>query len=157
MDALPVQTITEIGNRYKNLARLILILVIAALITYVVFRIVRAFKKPANATYVPGGGELPSGWDPTQMTDQLFDVIDGTLVLSGTMQDVFGDFNKLNDNQMISVYNKWNQEGYDEEKKYFVYPLGSLTKAIKDKVGYASIGVNQKTLAEINLDRLHLK
>lgn len=151
-----LSALQSITDRYKAGIRIVLILIVAIILTLIILKIVRAFKKPANATYVPGGGSIPSGWDPTAITDDLFNMIDGTLEFAGTMQDIYKKFNDLNDNQMIEVYNKWLDKGYDKEKKYYVFPYGTLTKAIKEKVGYAWPGQNEKTLAEINLDRLHL-
>lgn len=148
-----IQTYTQ---RYRTAIRLVLILVVGILLIMLILKIVRLAKKPANATYVTGGGEIPSGWDPTAMTDELFNMIDGTLEFAGTMQEIYKKFNQLNDNQKVAVYNKWLDKDYDQVKKYFMFPLGTLTQAIKEKVGYAWPGQNEKTLAEINLDRLHL-
>lgn len=151
-----LEYINGMTARYRTGIRIAIFIVIAILLTWVVLKFVRLFKAPANASYVPGGGELPSGWDPKPITKDLFDMIDGTLEFSGTMQDTYAKFNRLNDNQMIDVYNTWNKEGYDKEKKYYLFPYGTLTNAIKEKVGYAWPGQNEKTLAEINLDRLRL-
>lgn len=148
--------IQGVTRRYATGIKVIVIIIIALLLAWVISKIVRSFKKPANADYVPGGGELPASWSPAPITKDIFNVIDGVLVSTDTMQDVFGRFNQLTDNQMIAVYNKWNDEGYDEVKKYFLYPLGSLTNAIKDKIGYWAFGMNQKDLAVQNLERLHL-
>ncbi len=150
------QKIQDLTGRYRTGIRIVLLLAIALIITLVVLKIRKALRKPANATYVPGGGPIPVGWDPTALTDELFKTIDGTLVLTGTMQDVFEKFNALNDNQMIQVYNKWLDKNYDKEKKYYMFPYGTLTNAIIDKVGYGAFGMNQKDLAETNLKRLHL-
>lgn len=149
--------INGMTSRYKTGIRIFIFLVIAALLTWVILKFVRAFKKPANASYVEGGGAIPDNWDPEQMTKKLFDIIDGTLVTVDTFQEGFGDFNKLSDNQMIAVYNQWTKDGFDKEKKYYMFPYGTLTNAIKDKVGYVQFsGQNQKDLAEANLDRLKL-
>jgi len=148
--------INGLTARYRMGIKIVLIVFVLVLLTFLVLKFYRAFKKPANATYVTGGGAIPQGWDPKQLTTRIFDVIDGVLVGSGTMEDVFGDFNKLNDNQMIAVYNSWMDQGYNNVKKYFVTPLGTLTNAIKDKIGYFTIDMNQKDLAVKNLERLHL-
>lgn len=149
--------IQDITARYRTGIRIVMILLVAILLTWIVLRFVRAFKKPANASYVEGGGVVPQGWDAQAITKKIFDVIDGVLVTVDTFQDVFGQFNALSDNQMIDVYNQWTKDGYNDVKKYFIYPLGSLTNAIKDKVGYTSFSdINQKDLAESNLERLKL-
>jgi len=156
MHNLPVQEISDISERYKTWIKIVLILILAMILTFIVIKIIRGLKRPANATYVEGGGPIPVGWDAGPMTDNLFKIIDGTFVLTDTMQDAFGKFNELNDNQVIAVYNDWLDKKYDQAKKYFLFPYGTLTNAIKNKIGYIAFGTNEKQKAEDTLDRLHL-
>lgn len=147
--------VTDLTQRYRTAIRIVVILLIAILLTWVILKIVRAFKKPVNATYVPGGGTLPQGWDPKIITKKLFDAIDGTMNALD-LRDALHDFNTLNDNQIIDVYNTWNKEGYADEKKYYMFSYGSFSNALKDKVNLFTVAIPEKDVALANLERLHL-
>lgn len=149
--------IEEMIQPFKRYIRWAILLLFVIFMAWLILKFIRMAKRPANATYVPGA-PVPIGWDPTSLTKELFDVIDGTLVSSARLSSAFSKFNELNDNQMIDVYNKWLEEKYDQEKKYFMFPYGSLTNAVKDKAGYISIGAgeNEQDVMLANLKRLHL-
>lgn len=156
MHLLPAEQIQAITTKYRGAFVFVIILIIAALIAFVVIKIVRALKKPTNASYV-ANAPVPVGWDPTATTDGIYRAIDGTFVSAGTQDDSYKAFNDINDNQMVSVYNDWLKRYYNN-KKFYLYPYGTLTNAIKNKWGYVSLtGTNQKDVAEGNLDRLQLK
>ncbi len=156
MHLLKQEQIQAIGQKYKGWFIFAIIVVAAALLTIIIIKIVRALKKPANATYVPGA-PLPAGWTPTKVTDDIFHAIDGTFVDSNTKDSAYKSFNELNDNQMIEVYNDWLKR-YFKEKKFYLYPYGTLTNAIKNKTGYISItGNNNQDIALGNLGRLKLE
>lgn len=144
---------------YKRNVRIIVIIALLILLTIVAVKVVRALKRPPNANYISGGGQLPDNWDPTPLTDDIFGVIDGTFVGSDHIDGVYARFNELNDNQMIAVYNKWLDKKYDQEKKYYIWPYGKLTTAVKNGPGYLVIGSapNQKDVMLANLRRLHLE
>lgn len=154
MDA--TQAIPPMIDFYKRNVRVLLLIMAILLLGFAVFKIVRAVKRPANAKYLPGGGPIPEGWDPSQITDDIFGVIDGTFVSSNTIDQVYRRFNELNDNQIVDVFNRWLDKKYDQEKKYYVWPYGPLGKAIEDGPGYLTTGDNQKVIALANLKRLKL-
>jgi hypothetical protein len=151
----PVTVLQSVKDKLKGWAVFGIIIVAAGLITFVIIKIIRAVKKPANAGYIPGA-PVPTGWDPTTVTDALYHAIDGTFVSSNTKDDAYKAFNDLNDNQMIDVYNDWLKR-YHDEKAYYLWPYGTLTNAIKNKTGYISItGINNQDVALENLNRLKL-
>lgn len=154
-EAASIAAIQGFTDKYRLILKVVLIVVIAILISYIIYRIVRAFKKPVNATYVQGGGPIPIGWDPKIITTRLFDAIDGTMNVTD-WRDALRDFNNLNDNQIIGVYNQWIKDGHDTDKKYYLFPYGSLTAAIKDKGNILTFMVQEKDVALANLERLHL-
>jgi hypothetical protein len=145
----------SVKDRLKGWAVFAIIIVIAAFLTFTAIKIVRAFKKPPNAKYVQSA-PIPVGWTPTKVTDDIYNAIDGTFVMSATKDAAYKAFNDLNDNQMIAVYNDWNDR-YHDNKAYYIWPYGSLTNAIKNKTGYVSIGgTNNQDVALANLNRLQL-
>ena len=148
--------ITGIHTFFQNQTiRIIFLVVFLILGIIIVSKIIRAVKRPPNAKYIPGGGELPAGWDPKEITVELFDVIDGGFTMPVTKEAAFKRFNDLNDNQMIAVYNKWIKDGYD--KKGTGSAHGSLYKAVKNEIGYPTFGGNQKDIMEANMIRLKLE
>lgn len=146
----------EITDKAKKILSIVLIIIICALIIVVSVKVYRAFKKPVNAKYIQGGGALPQGWTPTAITDNLYNAIQGVFTLTGTKDDAYKAFNSLNDNQMISVYNDW-QNRYADKKSYLFFPMGSLTQALKDETGYVTfVGENNADIMKANLERLKL-
>lgn len=143
---------------YKRYIRIVLLLIVVILVAVIVFKIVRLAKRPSNAKYVEGA-PVPIGWSPGPLTKDIFDVIDGVFVSSNKIADTYSKFNELNNNQMIDVYNEWLDRKYDQEKKYYLFPYGSLTNAVKEGPGYMSIGAgpNQKDVMLANLKRLQLE
>lgn len=146
----------SVTDKAKKILSIVLIIIISILVIVVAVKVYRAFKKPVNAKYVQGGGALPQGWTPTVITDNLFKAIQGIFTLTNTKDDAYKAFNALNDNQMISVYNDW-QNRYADKKSYWFFPMGSLTEALKDETGYVSFsGENNADIMKANLDRLKL-
>lgn len=147
---------TSLSDKAQKIIKIVLIIVLSILILVVAFKAYRAFKKPVNAKYVAGGGTLPSGWTPTAITDNLYNVIAGIFTFTGAKDDAYKAFNSLNDNQMIAVYNDWLKR-YSDKKSYLFFPMGTLTQALKDETGYVSIGgENNADIMKSNLDRLKL-
>lgn len=131
------------------------IIIIGLLIIFLVYKIVIKLKKPANANYVSGGGALPQGWTPDAIVEDLHHAILDVMVMTGTKDDAFKEFNELNDNQMIAVYNKWNDK-YGSTTS-FLTKVGTLTKAMERVWSYGNIaGANQRDIMMNNLKRLQL-
>src|ERR1700759_1340388 len=103
---LPTAVLSPALDFYKRNVKIILLTLAVLVVAFLVFQIVRSLRKPANASYIPGA-PVPSGWEPTAVTDGLFENIDGTFVSSEVKDDNYKAFNDLNDNQMIDVYNDW--------------------------------------------------
>lgn len=143
------------ADEAKKWLKIILVIIVAILLVVLAFKIYRALKKPVNAKYIKGGGSLPSGWTPNVITDTLFKAIEGIATWTSTKDDAYKKFNALNDNQMIAVYNDWNDR-YADKKSWFV-KFGTLTEALKDETDYQVFGdVNQMDIMIANLDRLKL-
>ncbi len=141
-------------EKLKFYGKTVLAIFLIILIAVIALKIYHELKRPANANYVPNA-PIPVGWDPTTITDTLFNVIDGAFTLNSTKDDAYAKFNALNDNEMIAVYNDWNKRY--STKTNWGSMFGSLTQAVKDETGYAAItGVNNMDVMIANLDRLKL-
>lgn len=130
-----------------------IIIVVVILITAIVVGAMMAEGLPtgtAKLLPVKDGGAIPPGWEPASLTAKLFHAIDG--YSSDPEREIaFAQFNVLNDNQMIEVYNWWLLH-YANETSWF-QKHGTLTYAIrnewyKDNEGVKALG---------NLERLQLQ
>ena len=139
--------------------RLAIFFVIAVILLLIIAYVYNKFKAPANAAYVAGGGQIPSGWTPTSITDGLYNVIDGIFTTDNTKENEYALFNQLNDNQMIAVYNDW-QNRYSTQKSYYLFTLGSLTQALAAETYPCTLniggGVCNYDIMTANLQRLKL-
>ena len=144
----------DVINRFRRIGGILLTILLAIILIYAVIKIYHLIKKPANARYIEGGGEIPSDFDLKGWTDAIFKVIHAG-EWTQTKDDVFGAFNTLNDNQMIAIYNDWN-ERYHDFKTFWLFPMGTLTQAVKDEFGYGIIGKNNRDIMIANLERLKL-
>lgn len=138
-------------------AKIAIYIVVGVVVLYIIYRIYKNFQAPVNAAYVPGA-PVPIGWTPTTITDNLYDVIQGVFTLTSTKDDQFNIFNALNDNQMIAVYNDW-QNRYANTKSYLFFTMGSLTQAVSgEQTCYVEFGSNAcpKDVLLANLHRLQL-
>ncbi len=132
------------------------IIVLALLAALLVYKIIKALQKPANAKYIPGGGSLRDDWDPRLITEELYKVIEGISDLGITRNAAYAKFNALNDNERIDVYNYWLDK-FADEKSYYLFPMGSLTVAMKDEYDRTPASArNEYDIMIANLDRLKL-
>ncbi|MES3019402.1 MAG: hypothetical protein V4721_16565 [Bacteroidota bacterium] len=138
--------------------RVIILIIVILLLIWFGANIYRILRKPPNAHYISGGGEIPEGWTPTTITDDLFNVISGVFTLPKTKQLIFGQFNDLNDNQMIKVYNDWNDRYATRSIFLGMGSYGTLTTAATEEWNYSVIGAdNEAEIMKGNLKRLKLK
>jgi len=106
------------------------VIVIASLFIFFIGK--KEKKKNKNLLSGDIGGEIPEGWYPDDIASSLFDVIDG--IDSIEKKDIQATrAMMLNDNQLIMVYNFWN-ENYST-KTSFGFEFGTLTQAIRDEIG----------------------
>lgn len=143
-------TYSTLPQNYK----VILWIVIAIVVVLIIYYVYRQFQAPANAAYVPGA-PVPIGWSPTAVTDELANAVIG-IAFSATKEQAYKDFNALNDNQMIDVYNDWNTR-YAKTTSYF-QTVGTLTNAVKGEWSdcIVSVGACQQDIILANLNRLML-
>ena len=137
--------------------RVILIIIIILFLIWFSANIYRILRRPPNAKYVSGGGTVPPDWNPKPITDDLFNVISGVFTLPETKQEAFKKFNALNDNQMIKVYNDWNDRYAQKGIILGMGSYGTLPTAIADEWNYSLMSEdNEMEIAKGNLKRLQL-
>lgn len=146
----------NLSDTARKWLKRILIFVIALLLITLAWKLYKALKKPANAKYIQGGGALPAGWDPAPLVEELRDNMEG-LSTANQNDRVFAKFNALNDNQMISVYNKWNDDVFGVPITWGLYgSWGTLTQSVNEESSYVELGVNNRDVMLANLNRLKL-
>lgn len=140
-----------IPSKFKIIAGIVIFLMIFIL----VWKIYQKLRKPANAKYIEGGGAIPQGWSPDNIAKQIYDATAGITQSTDTKDEAYKRFNELNDNQMIAVYNYWNDK-YSTKSSYFT-KMGTLTNTVSGELGYVAIlGTNQQDVILANLKRLNL-
>lgn len=77
---------------------------------------------PANAMYL-GNAPIPQGWSPDNISQRLFDALDGLFTSPTVKMKLLDEFNVLNDNQIIAVYNHFKNKFWSENQE-------TLTQAI---------------------------
>jgi len=124
----------------KNKANIIIVVVVVLLLLAIYFAGKRRGKASAEGPqvqYPQGGSQIPSGWSPIPLADELHDVMDGLFTLSGTKNKAFKKVLDLPTDEMkIAVYNAFNQ-------KYFNQGHGTLTQWLRDENYYDYI-INYK-------------
>lgn len=129
---------------------LALLIIVAVLIIYFYGRKQGRIKAEGpQVDYPQGGDQIPQGWSPVPLADELHDAMDGIFTLSGTKDEVWKKLRDLpTDEMVIAVYNTFGQ-------KYFGEGNGTLTQWIRDENYYDYLtGVKETTLAR--LQRLNL-
>jgi len=149
--ALPLVAIGA-GLWLKKNAKWIILTLIILIAIFVIGRILKRGRPPRDKEQLPGdiGGEVPTNWYPDDITDELFDIIDG--FDSVYKKDVAATkFNQLLDNQKILVYNDWNQR-FSLRTTWLGDAFGSLTQAVRDELDKGP----QMIIMQGNLNRLKL-
>ena len=136
----------------KELGTPIVIGIIIVIIIIAVILIYRSGKKsaePPKVTYPHGGSEIPAGWSPNELVEELFNAMDGLFTLSGTKDAAWGKLANLPTNEMVrAVYDVYNQ-------KYFSKGKGTLTQWIKDESYYdPTSGVKEAALQRLSKEDL---
>lgn len=135
--------------------RVVIIVIIILLLIWFSANIYRILKRPPNAHYISGGGSIPKGWDKAAVTNDLFSGFKGIDFTGG--ENAMHDFNQLNDNQMISVYNDWNDR-YSQQSIFLgMGSYGTLTNTLnKESFPIGSNALREAQIMTANLKRLQL-
>jgi len=158
---------SEVAEKKKNeltwastprTVKIFIILVILLILTWAGSWIYRLFKRPANASYIHGGGEVPEGWEPDAIAKEMFDACDDFFVLADTKNDAAKRIVELNDNQIIKLYNYWNEKYATKSAAFGIGMFGTLTAAMKaeENVPAFGTGVNYWDALLLRLDNLKL-
>lgn len=137
--------------------KIALAIVLALLLLLFIGWVVRKLRKPPNAAYLEGGGALPPGWSPKKYADRMFEVIDGVFTSANTKAEAAKELTELNDNQLIDVYNYWNDEY--STKTSLGEKFGTLPNAMKKELNVPNItilGTNYWKELENRFERLQL-
>lgn len=136
-------------------ARIVLIIVVILLVLWAGANIYRLLRKPPNAHYVSAGGSLPDGWNKTQVTDDLFNAFSG--VSFWGKYNAMKQFDDLNDNQMIAVYNDWNDRYATKSIFLGMGSYGTLTNTLNgERFLLGSDAGMEAVIMTDNLNRLQL-
>jgi hypothetical protein len=107
----------------------------------------RSGKRSATGPVVDfpkGNAEIPAGWNPTALADELHDVMDGGATATGTKDDAWRKLADLPTDDMVkAVYSAFNQ-------KYFGEGNGTLTQWIRDERWYDFFsGIKDRALGRL--------
>lgn len=127
-------------NKIPKPVRVILIIIIIGLLLVFGSWVYRKLRAPVNAAYIQGGDKIPEGWTPNDVAKKMFDAIDGFFVLANTKNNAAQKIAELNDNQIISVYNYWNEKYATKSAMMGIGMFGTLTQAMKDEWDVPAIG-----------------
>ncbi len=133
-------TLTPVTQPVLQIAknRTVQIVLVAVVVLGFVYIIGRSAGRSQNigptVDYPTRGNGLPSGWDKEAETllQDLYNVISGWLVLSGTKDDVFQRYLDLSDDQLTYLYNLWSS-------RYFYKDQETLTEAIDNEKWYDTL------------------
>lgn len=147
-----------VWKKIPRFIRIIIIILVALLITALILKIVAIVKKPPNANYITGGGEVRNNFNPAKYADAMYNVTGGIFTLANTKLEAAATLQDLSDNELIDVYNYWNKEY--STKTSWGEPFGSLTNTMKKEtnVPFIVVGGGNAWQELINrLDHLNLK
>lgn len=153
---------TEAAEKKENVwqlaprpVKIAIIIVFILLLMWAAANIYRILRKPPNAHYIKGGGDVPDTWSPTALTDSLYHMISG--IDLGISDEAMHEFNGLNDNQMISVYNDWNNRYATKSIFLGMGSYGTLTNSLNgESFLIGSNALREAAIMLSNLKRLQL-
>lgn len=147
----------NVWKKIPRVVRIIIIIIIALLITWLIFKIVAMLRKPPNAKYITGGGEVRNNFNPAKYADEMYNATAGIFTLANTKLEAAEAMKDLSDNELIAVYNYWN-DNYSTKTSYG-QAFGSMTNTMKAEtnVPFIVVGGSNGWSELINrLDRLNL-
>lgn len=131
------------------------ITVVLAVILFLILSKLWKLIKPTNytqASYVSGGGMVSSTFNPTIITNEFRSATQGWSFSPDELDKVCEKLVALNDNEIISVSNDWNN-------RYADITGMTLLQTIQNEWGYVFTGfggVDYITMAEVKLTNLGL-
>lgn len=147
-----------VWQKTPRFLKVIIIIIIALIIAAIIAKIIAIAKRPPNAKYIQGGGEVRNNFNPDKYAEVMYNAIGGWLTLANTKAEAAQQLFDLSDNELIAVYNKWN-ELYSTKTSYG-QPYGTLTNSMKAEWNVPDIsfgGTNYWFELQNRLDRLNLK
>lgn len=125
------------------------VLIFLVVLGYIFYR---KGKKSANGPEVnfeAGTTQIPAGWNPVTLADELFDSMYGLFSLSTTKSEAWKKLYDLPTNDMVrAVYSAFNQ-------KYFNKGSGTLTQWVRDEKYYDFTNTSKEQLLN-RLSQLNL-
>lgn len=135
--------------------RIIILIIIILLLIWFGANVWRLLRRPPNAHYISAGGDIPASWNKVQVTDDLWKAFSGP-ALTGKY-DAIHEFNQLNDNQKIAVYNDWNDRYSTKSIFLGMGSYGTLTQTLSDeKFLFGTDAYDESRIMYENLKRLQL-
>ena len=144
-------------KKVPRFLRIIIIIIVALLITFLILKVIAIAKRPPNANYITGGGEVKSNFDAAKYADLMYSVTGGIFTLANTKDEAAKELTNLTDNELVAVYNYWNKEY--STKTSWGSAFGTLTNTMKAETNVPLISVGTSYWQPLidRLDRLNLK
>lgn len=131
-----------------NVTLIVISVVVLIALILLAWYFYRQGKKNATGPTVKfeeGTAQLPSGWRPEPLADELHDAMAGLFSFSGTKDKAWYQLYKLPTNDMVrAVYQAFNT-------KYFKKGSGTLTQWIRDEKYYDyTSGIKEQVLNRLS-------